>query len=88
MKAETVPIGAALISHERSLDDDFAARTVTPASLQATTQKIGATQGALRAAHLKYHLATVAILTPAQVKRYGELRGYDSAAPAHHHGQH
>src|SRR5690349_2047197 len=64
MKAETIPIGATLISQERGLDDDFAARTVTPASLQAATQNIGATQGALRAAHLKYHLATVAVLTP------------------------
>src|SRR5262245_35539657 len=59
MKAETIPLGATLISQERSLNDDFANRTVTFASLQGATQKIGATQAALRAAHLKYHLSTV-----------------------------
>src|SRR3954454_24542457 len=31
MKAETIPIGATLISLERQLNDDFALRTVTPA---------------------------------------------------------
>ena len=88
MKAETIPIGAALIEQERTLNDEFAGRTVTPASLESTTQRIGATQAALRAAHLKYHLTTVAILTPEQVVRYNELRGYTGhAAPAHHHQQ-
>jgi Heavy-metal resistance len=87
MKAETVPIGAALIEQERTLNDDFAKHTVTPASLEAATQKIGATQAALRSAHLKYHLSTVAILSPDQVKRYNELRGYaaNSSAPALQH---
>jgi hypothetical protein len=92
MKSETMPIGATLIAQERSLNDDFAARTVTLASLEAATQQIGATQASLRAAHLKYHLATAAILTAAQIQRYDELRGYKGngvAAPAHqrHHGQ-
>jgi Spy/CpxP family protein refolding chaperone len=88
MKAETIPIGARLIAHERSLNDDFAQRTVTPASLEATTREIGATQAALRAAHLRYHLSTAAILTPEQVKRYDALRGYTGAetpAQRQHH---
>jgi Spy/CpxP family protein refolding chaperone len=86
MKAETIPLGVSLISQERELNDDFAGRTVTPASLQAVTSKIGATQAALRATHLKYHLSTVAILTPEQVTKYNELRGYrDGTAPVQHH---
>jgi Spy/CpxP family protein refolding chaperone len=76
MKAETIPIGARLIAQERSLNEDFAQRTVTPASLEATTREIGATHAALRAAHLKYHLSTAAILTPEQTMRYDELREY------------
>jgi len=89
MKAETIPIGASLISQERQLDDSFANRTITLASLQSSTMEIGTTQAALRAAHLKYHLATVDILTPEQVARYNELRGYKSGEmPAHgHHHQ-
>ena len=86
MKAEAIPLGAALIEQERALNGEFAGRTVTSASLEAATQKIGATQAALRAAHLKYHLATAAILSPDQVKRYNELRGY--AANEQHHQRH
>jgi len=76
MKAEAIPLGASLISQERELNNAFANRTITLANLETTTQTIGTTQGALRAAHLKYHLSTVAILTPEQVTRYNELRGY------------
>lgn len=76
MKAETIPIGERLIAQEAALDRQFSGRTVTAASLTDATAIIGATQAALRAAHLRYHLATVAILTPEQVRRYRELRGY------------
>jgi Spy/CpxP family protein refolding chaperone len=88
MKAETIPLGATLISQERQLNDSFANHTITLASLQATTKDIGTTQATLRAAHLKYHLATVDILTPEQVARYNELRGYKSEEGPHNHHQH
>src|SRR4029079_7594941 len=57
--------------------------TITRASLTAATAAIGATQGELRATHLKYHLAMMDVLTPEQIRRSGELRGY-AAAPAGH----
>jgi len=88
MKAQTIPLGTALIAQERDLNDDFAKRTITQARLEAATQTIGITQAALRAAHLKYHLSTVEVLSPEQVARYNELRGYKAnEAPAHnpHH---
>jgi len=89
MKAETIPIGASLISQERQLNGSFANRTITLASLQSSTKEIGTTQATLRAAHLKYHLTTVDILTPEQVARYNELRGYKSSEmPVHGHDQH
>jgi Spy/CpxP family protein refolding chaperone len=88
MKAETIPLGESLISQERALNEDFANRTITLASLETTTQKIGSVQAALRAAHLKYHLSTVAVLTPEQVARYNELRGYAGTAPPAHQHQH
>jgi Spy/CpxP family protein refolding chaperone len=88
MKAETIPLGATLIEQERGLNDDFASHTVKLASLETATAKIGATQAALRAAHLKYHLATVAILTPEQVAKYDELRGYKNGeTPMQRHHQ-
>ena len=76
MKAETIPIGERLIAQEAGLDAAFAGRTITPATLAAMTDEIGRTQGALRAAHLKYHLATLEVLSPEQVAQYGRLRGY------------
>jgi hypothetical protein len=42
---------------------------------------IGITHAALRQAHLKYHLSTVEVLTPAQVQRCAELRGYKTEMP-------
>jgi Spy/CpxP family protein refolding chaperone len=89
MKAEAVPLGERLIAEEADLDRQFAAKTITPENLVMATNAIGATQAALRAAHLKYHLSTATVLTPQQVDRYRELRGYVTAAPpGHGHGDH
>ena len=89
MQAETVPLGEELIARERDLDHQFAARTITPASLTTTMDAIGTAQSRLRTAHLKYHLSMLDVLTPAQVRRYTELRGYAGATPpAHTPGMH
>jgi Spy/CpxP family protein refolding chaperone len=85
MKAEAIPLGERLIALEAELERLFAGRTVTPASLATTTDAIGATQAALRRAHLKYHLATADILAPAQARRYAELRGYARPGVQPHH---
>jgi hypothetical protein len=88
MKAEAIPIGTKLIAEEARLNEKFADKTVAPASLKALTSAIGATQAELRATHLKFHLATVAIFTPEQVTRYKELRGYMVGSEGHQHNQH
>ncbi len=85
MKAEAVPVGERLIEQETRLDQLFAARQITPASLTAVTNEIGATQARLRQTHLKYHLAMMDVLSPAQVERYRELHGYGSQRPHRHH---
>src|SRR6516162_1914120 len=87
MKAEAVPLGERLIAQEAELDKAFANKTITAATLAASTEAIGATHAALRQAHLKYHLSTVEVLTPAQVQRYGQLRGYKGGVQ-HPHSQH
>jgi hypothetical protein len=84
MRAEAVPLGARLIEQEAELDRQFASRTVTPESLKASTAAVAATQGVLRETHLKYHLSTAALLSPAQVVKYAELRGY-GAGHMHRH---
>lgn len=81
MKAEAMPLGERLIAQEAALDALFADRRATGDTVAAATAEIGATQGQLRAAHLKYHLATLQALQPEQVQRYAELRGYANAGP-------
>jgi hypothetical protein len=89
MKAEAVPLGSKLIEQEADLDKQFAGHTVTPDSLRLSTAAVAATQGALRETHLKYHLSTVAVLSPDQIQRYAELRGYGGeAGPTEHHHHH
>ncbi len=85
MKAEAQPLGANLIREESDLDRLFASRSITPETLKASTAAIAVTQGALRETHLKYHLSTAAVLTPAQMHRYAELRGYGDQPVMHHH---
>jgi Spy/CpxP family protein refolding chaperone len=86
MKREAVPLGERLIAAETALDQLFADRTITPSSLGEATRGIASLQGELRLAHLKYHLATVELLTPEQATRYSTLRGYAGSqhSPGHH----
>jgi hypothetical protein len=84
MKAEAIPLGEELIAQESDLDRQFADGTITETSLTAATQAIGSTGAALRAAHLKYHLAATEVLSPMQIQRYAQLRGYTSGGLADH----
>jgi hypothetical protein len=84
MKAEAVPLGSKLIEQEADLDKQFANRTVTPESLKVATAAVALTQGELRETHLRYHLSTVAVLSPGQMQRYADLRGYGAHALHHH----
>jgi Spy/CpxP family protein refolding chaperone len=76
MKGETIPIGEQIIADEVALDRLFAGKGADRASLDAVTARIGRAQGDLRAAHLRYHLGMSEVLSPAQIARYAELRGY------------
>jgi Spy/CpxP family protein refolding chaperone len=84
MLAETIPLGEQLIRQETDLDRLFASKAITPESLAGATSTIGETLGALRAAHLRYHLIMMDVLTPEQVRRYNELRGYGADRTSPH----
>jgi Spy/CpxP family protein refolding chaperone len=86
MKVEAVKLGERLIEQERALDRLFATKATTAPELDAATAAIATTQGALRAAHLRAHLAMLQVLTPEQVKRYGQLRGYGDGDAGQEHG--
>ena len=88
MKAEAVPLGSKLIEQESNLDRQFATHAITPEILKVATAEVAMTQGALRETRLKYHLATVRILTPDQMQRYAGLRGYGDKPMDRHHFHH
>ena len=83
MKNEAVPLGERLIENETVLERLFASRAITPANLNTATQDIARLQGQLRETHLKYHLAMMDLLSPQQILRYRQLRGYDQSSPSH-----
>jgi hypothetical protein len=88
MKTEAMPLGERLIAQEAELDKAFADKTITVATLAASMDAIGTTHAALRRAHLKYHLFTNEVLTPTQIERYAELRGYKGGGMQHRQGRH
>lgn len=80
-KADARRLGAELVEAERALDQAFLTRHIDAVSLKNHTQRIAHLQAALRNAHLETHLQQTALLTPQQIGRYAELRGY-RAGPA------
>jgi hypothetical protein len=79
MREETSALGERLIEAERALDRLFAEKRATPQSVAEAARSAGTIEGELRAAHLRYHLAMIEVLTPQQIRMYNHLRGY-----AHH----
>jgi len=88
MEADAIAHGRRLVEEERRLDASFADRSVTPGSLAAATRRIGELQAELRRVHPEAHLAQVALLTPLQVARYVQMRGYDAPPGAKPHAGH
>lgn len=87
MQGEAVELGRRTIDAERRLDALFAGGEATSETLRAALDELGDLQAALRHAHLDAHLATKALLTEAQARRYDELRGYADGGHGEHHPQ-
>lgn len=83
-KHEVRALGQQLVEAERELDQAFATRQIDSASLSRRMQRIGLLQATIRDAHLQTHLKQTALLTPAQVAQYNQLRGYSDGTGATH----
>lgn len=91
MQAQAIVLGEQVIAGEAELEQLFATGTASDEAVQAAALEVGRAQGTLRAHHFRYHLAMRDLLSPHQVTRYQELRGYGgSEQPAGHvgHGEH
>lgn len=87
MRSEAVRFGRAVVEREERLDQLFSQRAATPEDLRALLDEIGGLRAELRFSHLAAHLQMADVLTPVQVGRYRELRGY-GAEGHRHHGDH
>jgi Spy/CpxP family protein refolding chaperone len=85
MQAQAIVLGEQVIAGEASLDRLFASGTASDAAIETAAGEIGRLQGALRSHHLRYHVAMRQVLSPHQLMRYQQLRGY-AADDAHGHG--
>jgi Spy/CpxP family protein refolding chaperone len=75
-KAEARAIGARLVEAERVLEALFRSEKVDEGALAQAVHGAAALEGQYRLSHLETHRRTRALLTPAQVAHYDELRGY------------
>jgi hypothetical protein len=84
MQAQAIVLGEQLIAAEATLESMFSEGAAAATSVQVAAIEIGRLQGVLRAHHLRYHLAMRDLLSPHQLMRYQQLRGYAAGA----HGSH
>lgn len=76
MHSNAVALGAELLEAELALDRKFEEGSVSPESLDRALRKIADIRARLRYVHLESHLRQKELLTPKQIVRYDELRGY------------
>jgi Spy/CpxP family protein refolding chaperone len=91
MRAEAVRLGRRIVERERELDTMFEKGEIDAPKLRAATDGIARLQGELRAAHLAAHISMRRLLSPQQVLKYDELRGYAAGhkpGGQHGHGKH
>jgi hypothetical protein len=74
MRAEA--IGESIIILESELEARFASAAAEAPEVERLVMRIAEAQGRLRYVHLNYHLQMRELLTPQQLVRYDELRGY------------
>jgi len=78
MQSQAKLLGVQIVDREQELNRLFAEAGASYERLQKLVNEIARLQGELRYTHLRAHIATRAVLTPHQVKRYDVLRGYGS----------
>lgn len=90
MQAEAKQLGKQLVEREAALDRAFGDGSVTTERLVGLTAEMAELDGKLRAVHLHTHLIMRAALTPEQIARYDQLRGYagNGAPQQRGHGGH
>jgi hypothetical protein len=84
MQASAKELGAELVAGERALDALFRERRATREALEAELARVASLQSRVRGVHLQAHIEQTRILSPQQVARYMQLRGYGSDKASEH----
>jgi Spy/CpxP family protein refolding chaperone len=82
MSAVAKSSGAAIVAKEAELDALYASGQAAPGSIKELVTELSRLQAEFRYAHLNAHLAMRTILTPEQIARYDEMRGYTATVPS------
>ena len=88
MHEAAVRLGREILELEEALDRLFAVGPADPSEVERLAGRIGQRSGLLRAVHLLAHLETAVVLRPAQIHRYGVLRGCKDSADPRHESRH
>ncbi len=78
VSSSAVAKGAEIVQAEEELNQLFEAGTVSEKALRTKLEQIGKLRSDLRFIHLQAHLRMRQILTPDQIKQYGEIRGREN----------
>ena len=84
LDSQVATIGRRIQAEEARLDRAFMENVIDSGRIDGLTARIGALQAQLRAARLRSHLATRDLLSPEQLLRYAELRGFEAAEASVH----
>jgi hypothetical protein len=87
MEAQAVVIGRQLVEEERVLDRQFSSKSITPAALPPSLERIAKLQAELRRVHLEAHLEQTGLLSDTQITAYSKLRGYRGGGDHSGHGR-
>jgi hypothetical protein len=88
MQVKAAALGRKIVDAEALLDQSFADQSISNERLASALAELGQFQSELRRTHLEAHLEQTKIVSPSQIVRYSELRGYSSKAEHGAHGHH
>ena len=94
MQKQAAVLGRQVVMLEGALDRLFQDGKADPAAVERLSHEIDSKRGALRAVHLRAHVAMAQALSAEQRARYMALRGYGASdrapkdVPAGHHRHH
>lgn len=87
MQSRASVAGRRVVDAERALDEAFAKGTIDETGLTTQVRETGRLLAEFRLTHLAAHVEMRALLSPEQIARYDQLRGY-AGGTSHRAGKH